>query len=332
MSHRVFLWTIVVLWPLLSVAQQPMQVIKEHKQQKFPRDIPAGHYSGITYLGDDRYAVVSDKSAEDGFFVFHIELDKESGKILQVHNEGFRSSGKSNRDLEGIAYNPFTRTLYICGEAGNQILEYTLEGQHTGRSLRVPDVYKQSRTNLGFEALAFDPQQRLFWAVNEGTLKCDGEQASAVHPVRNRLRLQSFDTDTNPQRQLLYEMDEPQASKAGRFYAMGVSALCALDNGQLLVLEREAYVSMSKIGSWVHCKLYVVSTLQASEGELLQKTLLTEFRTRLNLLRQNFADYEGMCLGPELADGSRVLLLICDSQNQYGGMLRDWLKVITIKM
>ena len=90
-----------------------------NRQQKFPKDIPAGNYSSITPIGNDRYAVVSDKS-DDGFFVFHIDIDTVSGRILSVSNEGFRASGKPNRDQEGIAYQPYTHTLFISGEADNR--------------------------------------------------------------------------------------------------------------------------------------------------------------------------------------------------------------------
>ncbi len=308
---------VAAFWPLLSFSQQTMEVLKVHKQQKFPDGIPAGNYSGIAWLGDDRYAVVSDKSEDDGFFVFRIELDSVTGRILSAENEGFRSAGKKNRDVEGIAYVAETRTLFISGEKDNAIREYALDGQHTGRWLEVPQVFKKAKGNLGFEALTYDAERKLFWTTTEGALEGEGSQ----------LRLQSFGLDRKPARQFLYQMDEPQASNP---LVMGVSSLCALGNDRLLVLEREAKVTKLKIGSWVHCKLYVVHTA-GEEGTLLDKELLMEFRTKINLTRRNFANYEGMCLGPRLADGSRTLLMIADSQDQHGGILRDWLKVVVFR-
>ena len=38
-----------------------------------------------------------------------------------------------------------------------------------------------------------------------------------------------------------------------------------------------------------------------------------------------------MCLGPKLVDGSQVLLLVSDSQNQAHGVLRDWFRSIIIR-
>ena len=49
------------------------QLLRANKQQKFPKDIPVGNYSGITPIGNDRYAVVSDKTTDsrsNSFFIY----------------------------------------------------------------------------------------------------------------------------------------------------------------------------------------------------------------------------------------------------------------------
>lgn len=53
--------------------------------------------------------------------------------------------------------------------------------------------------------------------------------------------------------------------------------------------------------------------------------------TRLTLLDWSVANYEGMCFGPKLVDGSRVLILVSDSQDNYGGVLKDWFRTIIIR-
>ena len=66
----------------------------------------------------------------------------------------------------------------------------------------------------------------------------------------------------------------------------------------------------------------------------LQKKPLFTFSTGIRLLgKKNFANYEGMCLGPKLADGRQTLLLVADSQNRAGNSLyhlKDYIKVIVI--
>lgn len=89
-------------------------------------------------------------------------------------------------------------------------------------------------------------------------------------------------------------------------------------------MEREFYVPHKKIGSFVNCKLFY---LVPGKGD---KQLLAQWRTSLTLTRRNIANYEGMCLGPKLKDGSRILVLVADSQDQYGGVLKDWIKTIRL--
>lgn len=136
-------------------------------------------------------------------------------------------------------------------------------------------------------------------------------------------------------------MDAPAIRKRPQTYAMGVSELCVLPDGQLLVLEREVYVPKSKIGASCQCKLYLVNPAEeqvfpmsasfaSDDVPYVRKTLLTQWSTRLTLLGRSFANYEGMCLGPQLADGSQVLILLSDSQDQYAGVLKDWFKTIVL--
>ena len=319
----------ILLLPLTASAQDSLVI--ERKQQAFPLQIPAGNYSGITYLGNERYAVVSDKSAEDGFFVFRLALDSLSGKIINAENEGFFSTGQPNRDQEGVAYVPLTNSLYISGEKDNRIREYTLEGQWTGRELEIPEEFGSAGNAYGFEALTYSTATHLFWTTTESTLPQDGPRAVAGSDVRNLLRLQCFDDNLQPVRQYAYLMDAPTAPAEAANYAMGVSGMVALDDGRLVVLEREFFVSPGKLGSFVNCKLYLTDPTQAQPDSVMEKRLLVEFRTHLSLFGRSLANYEGICLGPKLADGSRTLVLICDSQDQYKGVLKDWLKVIVLK-
>ena len=113
---------------------------------------------------------------------------------------------------------------------------------------------------------------------------------------------------------------------------MGVGGLAALEDGRIVVLERELYFPKKQIGSYCLVKLYIVDPTKYQPGETLSKTLLTTFRTRFNLRRRNFANYEGICVGPKLADGRQLLILICDSQNQYKGVMRDWFKTVAFSL
>src|SRR5574344_31944 len=232
--------------------------IRENEQQTFPQTVPAGNYSGISRINDSLYVVVDDKSITDGFRFLHLDIDKEPGVIKTAIMDPLVTNGQPNRDSEGIVYVPGTNTVLISGEADKSILEYKLDGTLTGRSLEIPAIFKEASGNLGFESLAYNPHTHLFWTTTESTLSQDGEQATSTNKVCNLLRLQSFDEQMKPQRQFTYIMDAPTANRPSAIFAHGVSDITALDDGRLIVLEREFFVPNSFIGSYVNCKLFLV--------------------------------------------------------------------------
>ena len=220
--------------------------------------------------------------------------------------------------------------------------------------------------NYNFESLAFDSVRQYLWTIPESTLRKDGQPATPQNGLANQLRLMRYDwgkikenrnkenngkEDCSEQESskkasrymtaYAYQMDQPSTRKKADIYVMGVSELCALPDGQLLVLEREAFIPKIKIGAFCKCKLYQINPLNSEEFALkekfssdtpfLKKRLLAEWRTGLSLSKRSFANYEGMCLGPKLKDGSQVVILLSDSQDQYAGVLKDWFKTIVIR-
>ena len=320
------LWTALMLMPLMMIAQEVTLL----KQKAFPKTVSAGNYSGITWLGASRYAIANDKSPTAGFYLMTIETDSITGELLTVREDTFLTSGLPNRDEEGICYMPESQTVFVSGEADQEIIEYNLQGQLTGRKLNIPEVFKTSYKNGGFEALTYQPKTHRFWTTSEFTLKADGEKPTIERKIKNRLRLQSFGDDLQPKEQYWYESDSTIIKKHKGRSIVGVSGLAALDDGRIVVLEREMYFPKKQIGSFALVRLYVVNPTLHKPGEILSKTLLTEFRTKVNLTRRSFANYEGICVGPKLADGRQLLILVCDSQNQYRGVLKDWFKTVIL--
>ena len=320
------LWAALMLMPLTVIAQEVTLL----KQKAFPKTVSAGNYSGITWLGASRYAIANDKSPTAGFYLMTIETDSITGELLTVREDTFLTSGLPNRDEEGICYMPESQTVFVSGEADQEIIEYNLQGQLTGRKLNIPEVFKTAYKNGGFEALTYQPKTHRFWTTSEFTLKADGEKPTIERKIKNRLRLQSFGDDLQPKEQYWYESDSAIIKKHKGRSIVGVSGLAALDDGRIVVLEREMYFPKKQIGSFALVRLYVVNPTLHKPGEILSKTLLTEFRTKVNLTRRSFANYEGICVGPKLADGRQLLILVCDSQNQYRGVLKDWFKTVIL--
>lgn len=372
--------TIFLAFSLLAGAQD-WKVVRENPQKAFPKKVAAGNYSGIAHLHDDIYAVVSDKSDSALYFNFRIQVNPKTGEPEQVENLGFTeridgtlNDGKPWQGLEkGFDHEAIVKvsdsTLVIASEGYCRLKEYPIlptsadaakvDYQQNLWESRWPsaDFYP----NYNFESLAFDSVHQYLWTIPESTLRKDGQPATPQNGLANRLRLmrlnwgkmkedsnkEEYSEQVNSKKDsrymtiYAYQMDQSSTHKKADIYVMGVSELCVLPDGQLLVLEREAFIPKIKIGAFCKCKLYQINPLNSEEFAMkekfssdtpfLKKRLLTEWKTGLSLSKRSFANYEGMCLGPMLEDGSQVVILLSDSQDQYAGVLKDWFKTIVIR-
>ena len=320
---------------LLVLLLAPLTMMAQHatvlKQRAFPKTVSAGNYSGITWMGGSQYAVGNDKSPTTGFYKMSIITDSITGELLSVRLDTFLTCGQPTRDEEGVCYMPQNQTIFVSGEKDQEIIEFDLQGQLTGRRLNIPEVFKTAYSNRGFEALTYQQKTHRFWTTSESTLQADGDKPTIDKKIKNRLRFQSFGDDLQPKEQYWYVTDSAIVKKRKGTSIIGVGGLAALEDGRIVVLEREMYFPKKQIGSYCLVKLYIVDPGKHQPGEQLNKTLLTTFRTRFNLTRRNFANYEGICVGPKLADGRQLLILICDSQNQYKGVMKDWFKTVILE-
>ena len=372
--------TIFLAFSLLAGAQD-WKVVRENSQKAFPKTVAAGNYSGIAHLHDDIYAVVSDKSDSALYFNFRIQVNPKTGELEQVENLGFTertdgtlNDGKPWLGLEkGFDHEAIVKvsdsTLVIASEGYCRLKEFPiLPTSADAAKVDYQQNLWESRwsssdfyPNYNFESLAFDSVHQYLWTIPESTFRKDGQPATPQNGLTNQLRLMRLDwgkmkEDSNKEeyseqvsskkdsRYMMtyaYQMDQPSTHKKADIYVMGVSELCALPDGQLLVLEREAFIPKIKIGAFCKCKLYLINPLNSEEFALkekfssdtpfLKKRLLAEWKTGLSLSKRSFANYEGMCLGPKLEDGSQVVILLSDSQDQYAGVLKDWFKTIVIR-
>ena len=377
---RCSILTIFLAFSLLAGAQD-WKVVRENPQKAFPKTVAASNYSGIAHLHDDIYAVVSDKSDSALYFNFRIQVNPKTGELEQVENLGFTertdgtmNDGKPWQGLEkGFDHEAIVKvsdsTLVIASEGYCCLKEFSiLPTSADAAKVGYPQNLWESRwpssefyPNYNFESLSFDSVHQYLWTIPESTLRKDGQPATPQNGLTNRLRLMrlnwgkikedsnkeeyseqvSSKKDSRYMMTYAYQMDQPSTHKKADIYVMGVSELCVLPDGQLLVLEREAFIPKIKIGAFCKCKLYLINPLNSEEFSMkekfssdtpfLKKRLLAEWKTGLSLSKRSFANYEGMCLGPKLEDGSQVVILLSDSQDQYAGVLKDWFKTIVIR-
>lgn len=372
--------SIFLAFSLLAGAQD-WKVVRENPQKTFPKTVAAGNYSGIAHLHDDIYAVVSDKSDSALYFNFRIQVNPKTGELEQVENLGFteRTDGTLNDGKfwqgqeKGFDHEAIVKasdsTLVITSEGYCRLKEYPV----LPTSANAPKISYQQNLwesrwpssdfypNYNFESLAFDSVRQYLWTIPESTLRKDGQPATPQNGLANQLRLmrlnwgkikenrnkEEYSEEVSSKKAsrymtaYAYQMDQPSTHKKADIYVMGVSELCALPDGLLLVLEREAFIPKIKLGAFCKCKLYQINPLNSEEFALkekfssdtpfLKKRLLAEWKTGLSLSKRSFANYEGMCLGPKLEDGSQVVILLSDSQDQYAGVLKDWFKTIVIR-
>lgn len=290
-------------------------------------DIPAGQYSGISFVRGNQFVVVDDKVGGGGIFSFVVQLDS-LGNLGTVVVSGLAANktGETGLDNEDIAYVPARHSLFVASEATQTILEYNLSGKTTGAALAIPEAFGTDRIvpNRSFEALAYNDSTQLFWTTTEMPLQAD-----------SLYRFQSFSAETlEPVEQMFYASEEPSveqsAAQSARAYVFGIPAITALDDGRLLVVEREVYVPQGGWGamlsdSFSTTSIYEVDPVRCKEPILEKKLLLSFSTSALNL-----ADYEGMCLGPILPDGTRLLFLIADSQGGMNGLVGEYIKVIKL--
>ena len=322
---RIFIFCILQFVLINAYAQK---ILKQTNISK--AGIQPGNYSGITYLGNNLYAIVDDKNNKTAFEIFEIMLNPENGKIdkITLHNKNIivnQHSPTTQNDAEGITYCNTTKTIFICSESEQTIKEFTIEGKQTGRELSIPKLFSKEniQKNRGFEALTYSTYDSLFWTVTESELITDKDNNQLNG---QKLRIQSFGLDLQPMKQYAYLTDKPTAKRKGKEYAHGIS-------------------SNYYIGSYSKHKLFVISPTEQNECSLteslnkispdifIQKKEICSFNTRLRIGKINFANYEGMCLGPKLNDGRQTIILINDSQSRKGNKfyrLKDYLKVIIL--
>lgn len=342
--------SLLTLMLTLALSGQEVQSFKQHDMKKW--GIPAGNYSGITHIEGNRFALVSDKQEANGWTEVSISFlpsgDIDRMQFIRHHYEA-KTQGKV-RDSEGIAYVP-GQGFFVSAENDQQILELSEEGTPTSRSLSVPTPFRRTNifSNCGFESLAYNANQGILWTTTEQGLKSDVKaQSTYSSRTPTLLRIQSFDSDLQPLEQFAYSTEAPATTLKPKHYAFGVSELLALNDSTLIVMERELNIPEQYNRAQCIIRLFCISPSperaiadtsvplnKMSKSSFLPKKHLYSFHTDIRLLgRKDFANYEGMCLGPKLADGSQTLLLISDSQNRAGNSffrLKDYIKVLVIK-
>ena len=214
---------------------------------------------------------------------------------------------------EGDGARGFGPALYESRRDGSLLRQFALPAMFEPTA----DGKRGTRDNLGFEGLTLTPDGRTAWLGMENALIQDGPVPTLAAPG-GPCRFTQVDLATgHVLRQVAYVLDAiPQRPLVPGTYAdNGVSEILMLDAHRMLVLERAYAVAVGN-----SLRLYEIDTRGAQDvlaidaltpgnHQPVAKTLVADFAT-LGLSRLDNA--EGMCWGPPLPDGRRVLVVVTD--------------------
>jgi len=232
-------------------------------------------------------------------------------------------------DIETIRFDPLDDSIWYASE-GSRKLGLDPFVRHARRdgtyldTLPVPAMFKVSaqetgsRNNLSFEGLGFAPDGRSLWLGMEAPLYQDGPLAGIERGAVSRIT--RFDRAGRVLAQYAYPLDPIQSRPApGRFADNGVSEILAVNEHQLLALERSGVQDAAGVFKF-YIRLYRFDTDRATDVRnvaALAGAAYAAVSKRL-LLNLNASDLpkvdnlEGMAWGPKLANGHDTLVLVSD--------------------
>lgn len=290
-----------------------------------PGTAGADELSGLTWAGGNQYYAVSDNGGR--MFPMNINLDPNTGQILSAAiAPAIPLAG--GIDIEGVAYNALSGSLFVSDETGPAIREHTIADGSLLQSIVVPPVFATHRANLSLESLSLQADGSALWTANEEALSGDGPVST--FSAGTVVRLQKFDAAHNSVGQWAYVTDAISGdinNNGQDVEVSGVADLVALPDGKLVVLER----SLGATPFGFRMRLYIVDLNGATDVSALPalngQTYTAVTKTLIGQVNFGAYNLEGVALGPELLDGSLSLLLISDD----GGIPLQGLSPLTIR-
>lgn len=292
----------------ISGARYEIEPIGEVMRFMGPEDLGA-----LTHVDGDLYYGLADSGGI--LATLDIGIDPQSGRVTRFRCVSTNALD-GVADGEGVAYDRFSKRVWVADECKNTIREYGPADGVRCREVALPVFVGRCRANLGLESLAISSDGLTLWTCNEEAMEGDGERSTAK--AGSMVRLMRFRRKTPAAN---WTFAGSWAYRTGRLHggayrgmiACGVSDLCVLDDGSLLVLEREFSKS---VYPRFRCRIYQVDFTGATDVSGMASLEGAEYvpvkKRRIFVENTGRANYEGIALGPVLTDGSRSLLLVSD--------------------
>lgn len=310
-----------------------------------------GGLSSIDYdPSTGTYYLICDDPSGARYYTANIDFDASginnieiTGVVNMQETDGSLFADGS-LDPEAIRFDPSTGTLYWTseGNVNNNIAPFVREMNIDGsfvKEFNNPSVYDIAagsgpRQNGVFEGITITTDGAEVVTMLELPLIQDGVVPDVVD-TNSPVRMQFFDKATGEAtRQYAYELD-PVAVPGQFFQINGVVEVLAVDANTYLVMERSAFFSAGSSGNTV--KIFRVtigdateiSAIDALAGEAYTpvcKELVIEIDDSNIDLEFPVDNIEGMTFGPDLANGSKTLVLVADDNfSAFGPQVNQFL-------
>ncbi len=292
------------------------------------------------------------------FAVAQTVLFKDGGQALNGLAPSPANLLGRSFDPEGFVVNPVTGNFLVSDEYGPSLVEFDRSGHllrrftvpanlvprvggNTDYNATPPTLTAGREPNRGFEGLAISPDGRYSYAVLQNGAVTDGWTSAARGSYT---RIVKFDNDTGlAVGQYAYKLD---STGQGR----GISALVALGNDRFMILERNNRgIGIGATLAGPDKSVYVIDLAGASDVSGLDlpssgplpagvnavvkgaKVIDLDANTLAGLGHLSPEKWEGLAIGPRLANGKFVILAGTDNdysvtQNGTGTQFDVWLR------
>lgn len=284
---------------------------------------PARFYTAKIHLSKDKFDSVE-------FTSVHFLRDSASKEYPNSKTDPFRTPDpESMRYWEGtnqliwssegerrfernrtILVNP---SINITNLAGKWIGEFPIPAK-----AKMSAKEKGPRVNGVFEGLSFTPDYKKLFVSIEEPLYQDGPRVDVIKN-NTSIRILAYDTENKNDINEYAYMPEPvakQAIPADQYKINGVSEILAVNDHQLIVMERS--YSTGHQGCVV--RLFLANLSGATNVKNMKSLAVRKYKPAsktplINLDNLGFYidNIEGICFGPKLENGNQSLLLIADN-------------------
>ena len=282
-------------------------------------EVPVWGLCGVAWLGGDRYVAAPRQGGH--LIAFRMPLDG-GGKPRAILESQAVPGGASSRT--DVAFDTIQQRLLVVDDSPPAMQAIRLDDANASESLDIPAVQLAAREGKGLVAITTDPATGSAWISNREALIPDG--LPAIGSLGTDVRLMELGAESKqdpphtimtPKNELLYHVD---AAHEGRRLtpgdaSSGVSAIAAIGDGRLLVLETSRAPTLPRFRN----RLFLVDPRQTGVSGMQETSQMTErlqaVSKRLLWEQAGGTCLEGVCLGPTLGNGDRIIVAVGDNSS-----------------